>query len=160
MVGWFDAVEKGHTLRHGGFDDLVINKIDVLTVSDNLAQGWDGKLKICIGYMLPDGTETRRVPESDSVRSICKPIYLDSPSWSEDISDVRDFSELPLNAKRYLANLYAATVVAAFGPLEWTSRELPKLRLVGVGPDSSQVILNAPEPYRLMQMADSRLFST
>ena len=31
MVGWFDAVEKGNALRYGGFDWLVINKLDALS---------------------------------------------------------------------------------------------------------------------------------
>ena len=31
MVGWFDAVEKGNALRFGGFDWLVINKLDALS---------------------------------------------------------------------------------------------------------------------------------
>ena len=51
MVGWFDAVEKGDALRHCGFDDFVINKIDVLTH----AEGWQGDLKLCVAYRKPDG---------------------------------------------------------------------------------------------------------
>ena len=31
MVGWYDAVEKGDALRYGGFQDLMINKLDALT---------------------------------------------------------------------------------------------------------------------------------
>ena len=32
MVGWYDAVEKGEALKYGGFQDLVINKIDALAM--------------------------------------------------------------------------------------------------------------------------------
>ena len=38
MVGWFDAVEKGDALRFGGFQDLIVNKLDALTYSDS----WQG----------------------------------------------------------------------------------------------------------------------
>ena len=31
MVGWFDA-EKGNTLRYEGFKQMVINKLDALTL--------------------------------------------------------------------------------------------------------------------------------
>ncbi len=158
MVGWFDAVEKGHVLRHGGFDDMVINKIDVLTLSPELRAGWDGNLKICCGYKLPDGTTTHEMPSSDTERRASTPIYLDSPGWNEDIASVRSFSELPKNAQLYVANLYAATVVAAYGPEKWAQHELPRLRLVGVGPDSSQVILDAPEAARLMSLADPQVY--
>jgi adenylosuccinate synthase len=159
MVGWFDAVEKGYVLRHGGFDDMVINKIDVLTITPELRTVWDCNLKICCGYRLPNGVATREMPSSDKERKASKPIYLNSPGWDEDISSVRSFSDLPKNAQRYVANMYAATVVAAYGTDEWANHELPRLRLIGVGPDSSQVILNAPDAHRLMSLADPQVFA-
>ena len=44
MVGWFDAVEKGNALRFGGFDWLVINKLDALMYRRFRS------LKICVAY--------------------------------------------------------------------------------------------------------------
>jgi adenylosuccinate synthase len=151
MVGWYDAVEKGHVLRHGGFEEIVINKIDVLTQTPELAAEWDGVLKVCSAYRLPDGQVTRRMPQSDSVRRGCQPIYAECPSWSEDISGVRTFADLPRNAQQYVATVYRATIEAAYDET-WRSRDLPPVRLIGVGPDSSQVILDAPAPGRLMAM--------
>ena len=58
MVGWFDSVEKGNALRYGGFDELVINKLDALSMD----QGWEEKLKICTAYRFPDGKLTTSVP--------------------------------------------------------------------------------------------------
>ena len=43
MVGWYDAVEKGDAMRYGGYQDLVLNKLDALSHSDN----WQGDLQIC-----------------------------------------------------------------------------------------------------------------
>ena len=59
MVGWFDAVEKGNALRYGGFDQIVINKLDALTLDNSVSP----ELKICTAYRLPDGTVTKLVPE-------------------------------------------------------------------------------------------------
>ena len=157
MVGWYDAVEKGHVLRHGGFEEIAINKIDVLTRTGELAAEWDGVLKVGSAYRLPDGEVTRRMPQSDSVRRGCQPIYTECPSWSEDISGVRSFAALPSNAQQYVATVYRATIEAAYGDT-WRSRELPPVRLIGVGPDSSQVILDAPAPDRLMEMVVARDF--
>jgi adenylosuccinate synthase len=153
MVGWFDAVEKGHVLRHGGFDEMVINKIDVLTQTPELAGSWDGALKICSAYRLPTGEVSRVMPVDDGIRRASSAVYTICPGWSEDISQVRSFWSLPLNAQRYVATAYAATVVAAYGEERWVTRDLPRLRLVGVGPESSQVILDAPRPDQLMVMA-------
>jgi adenylosuccinate synthase len=158
MVGWFDAVERGHALLHGGFHDMVINKIDVLTQDPKLQPDWDGTLRICCGYKLPNGSVTREIPHLDEVRSASTPVYVDCPSWTEDISGVRSFDDLPENAKRYVATLYAATVVSAYGTEEWVNKDLPRLRLIGVGPDSSQVILNAPNAARLMGLANQEVF--
>lgn len=158
MVGWYDAVEKGHVLRHGGFNEMAINKIDVLTMTPDLAGKWDGVLKVCHAYRLPDGEVTSRMPHDDATRRACTPEYIDCPSWSEDISTVRSFAQLPVNAQRYVATLYRATIEAAYGE-GWPGKDLPPIRLIGVGPDSSQVILDAPTPARLMRLAmrDSRL---
>lgn len=153
MVGWFDAVEKGHVLRHGGFDEMVINKIDVLTQTPELSGSWDGALKICSAYRLPTGEVSRVMPVDDGIRRASSAVYTICPGWSEDISQVRSFWSLPLNAQRYVATAYAATVVAAYGEERWVTRDLPRLRLVGVGPESSQVILDAPRPDQLMVMA-------
>ena len=45
MVGWFDAVEKGNAFRYGGFDQIVINKLDALTLDNSVPT----ELKICTG---------------------------------------------------------------------------------------------------------------
>ena len=53
MVGWFDAVEKGNALRFGGFEYLVINKLDALSSTNEEFN----EIKICIGYENPEGQE-------------------------------------------------------------------------------------------------------
>ena len=71
MVGWFDSVEKENALRYGGFDELVINKLDALSMD----QGWEEKLKICTAYRFPDGKLTTSVPRSEEIRQTLEPVY-------------------------------------------------------------------------------------
>ena len=151
MVGWFDAVEKGDALRFGGFQDLTINKLDALSFSD----GWQGgELLVCIAYRHPDGTLYRGVPRSDSLRKRLQPVYLQLPGWSEDISEVRHFSNLPKNAIRYVATLVKSILDVAYRDARFPSA-LPNLRYIGVGPDRSQIINDVPETEDLLREADA-----
>ncbi|HSH08967.1 MAG TPA: adenylosuccinate synthetase, partial [Oceanipulchritudo sp.] len=113
MVGWYDAVEKGDAIRYGGCQDIVINKIDALTYGGDWQPG--GELLICTAYRKPDGSIVRHVPRDIATHRTLKPVYKQLPGWEEDISKVRTFDNLPLNAKRYVANMMKATLEIAFG---------------------------------------------
>lgn len=56
-----------------------------------------------------------------------KPVYTELPAWSEDISDVRDFGDLPLNAQNYISFIEDQTGVP--------------VKMIGVGPKRDQVIV-------------------
>lgn len=149
MVGWFDAVEKGHTLREGGFEEIVINKLDALTHSGD----WQGQLQICTGYELANGTVTKKLPLQDEVRNKAKPVYKSLDGWSEDITAVGSFKELPEAAKEYVAALYYHTIDAAFSERDLVQEsELPGVRFVGVGPDPGQLIRDIPSPRELIEL--------
>lgn len=150
MVGWFDAVEKGTTLRYGGFDDLVINKLDALTRNGT----WEGKLRICTGYLAPDGTVHTRVPRNEVERRECSPIYEDFEPWDEDISKARSFSELPEAAQKYVAAMTYHTLSCAYGNENWP-KGLPNLRYIGVGPDPDEIIKDIPETREVIALLDS-----
>jgi adenylosuccinate synthase len=149
MVGWYDAVEKGHTLREGGFAEIVINKLDPLTHSGK----WQGELQICTGYRLPDGSVTAKLPLQDEIRREAEPVYEGFRGWSEDITEIRSFDALPQEAKEYVAGLYYHTVNAGFADRETVgASELPGVRFVGVGPDPGQVIRDMPNGERLIEI--------
>lgn len=151
MVGWYDAVEKGEALRYGGFQDLVINKMDPLGYSGD----WmDGDLRICVAYQSPDGETIRYVPRDEAFRGTLKPIYQECPGWSEDISKVRRFGQLPDAARDYVVAMVSATLAVAFDGMETPpDTELPNLRYIGVGPDPSQIIKDIPPTAELLRMA-------
>jgi adenylosuccinate synthase len=141
MVGWFDAVEKGDALRYGGFQDVMINKSDALTHSGD----WAGELLICTSYEDAAGRIYRHVPRNEAVRKALKPIYSRHAGWTEDISTVRHFAELPINARRYVAAMMKATLDVAYEGAPWpTAEKLPNLRYLGVGPEPSQIIKDVP----------------
>lgn len=152
MVGWFDAVEKGDAIRYGGCDDLVINKLDALSYGGDWQSG--GKLLICTGYELPDGTVLRHVPRDMHTHRLCKPVYQEVDGWNEEISTARSFSDLPQNAKSYVATMVAATFRVAFGDDEKAWPEaLPNVRYIGVGPDPDQIIADVPATRALLLLA-------
>ncbi|WP_309384034.1 adenylosuccinate synthetase [Cerasicoccus frondis] len=144
MVGWFDAVEKGDCLRFGGYQDLVINKLDALTQPDG------GSLKVCVAYQDSEGKVVNYVPREDSYRKTLTPIYEELEGWTEDISTVRSFGDLPAAAQRYIAFCAKATLdIAGRGG----SHPPLNVRYVGVGPDPSQIIKDVPEITELLKLA-------
>ena len=147
MVGWYDAVEKGDTLRYGGFQDLMINKLDALTWSGD----WKGDLLICAEYEGPDGRRHRHVPRNEAVRKSLRPVYGRFPGWSEDLSKVRRFADLPQNARRYAAAMLRSLIDVAYAG-EARPQRLPNLRYLGVGPDPSQIIKDVPGTDELLRM--------
>ncbi len=149
MVGWFDAVEKGDALRYGGFQDVMINKSDALTHSGE----WRGDLQICVAYENADGRRFDHVPRNEAVRKTLRPIYTRHPGWSEDISQVRHFADLPLNARRYVAAMIRSTIDVANAGAGWSAAEkLPNLRYLGVGAEPSQIIKDVPTTAELITL--------
>lgn len=148
MVGWYDAVEKGDALRYGGYQDLVLNKLDALTYAGD----WQGELQICTAYEDATGNTVYHVPRDDNYRRTLKPVYKKLPGWSEDISSVRTFSELPAAAQTYVAWMMRALIeVANHG--DANKNKIPNLRYIGVGPAPSQIIKDVPEISELLKLA-------
>ncbi|KEO81332.1 adenylosuccinate synthase [Tumebacillus flagellatus] len=115
--GWFDALVVRHARRVSGLDGMALTRIDILTGLE--------ELKVCVGYEY-NGETLRETPTSLKVLGLCKPIYETLPGWSEDISGVRSYDELPENAKAYIRKLEEATGV--------------KLAILSVGPGREQTI--------------------
>ncbi|MBP7140511.1 MAG: adenylosuccinate synthetase [Opitutaceae bacterium] len=149
MVGWFDAVEKGDVLRYGGFQDMMINKADALTHSGE----WLGDLLIAIAYEDATGRRHTHVPRNEAVRKTLRPVYTRHPGWSEDISQVRRFADLPVNARRYVAAMVRSVLNVAYGEAaQPRPKTLPNLRYLGVGPDPSQIIKDVPATAELVRL--------
>ncbi len=142
MVGWYDAVEKGDALRYGGFQDLMINKIDALTGAPELL--------ICTAYEDDQGRRYTHVPRNEAVRRALKPVYTKHAGWTEDLTGVRRFGDLPKNAQRYTAAMVRSLIDVAY-PGKRPS-VLPNLRYLGVGPLPSQIIKDVPSTADLIAL--------
>ncbi len=142
MVGWYDAVEKGDALRYGGYQDLMINKIDALTGADELL--------ICTAYEDASGRRFAHVPRNEALRKTLHPVYTRHAGWTEDISGVRRFADLPRTAQLYTAAMVRSVIAVAYG--DALPAELPNLRYLGVGPQPAQIIKDVPATRDLLAL--------
>lgn len=142
MVGWYDAVEKGDALRYGGFQDVMINKIDALSGADELL--------ICTAYEDAAGQRYGHVPRNEALRRTLRPVYAKHAGWTEDISGVRHFADLPKNAQRYAAAMVRSLIEVAYP--DRLPAVLPNLRYLGVGPEPSQIIKDVPPTADLLAL--------
>ncbi|STO09647.1 MULTISPECIES: adenylosuccinate synthase [Exiguobacterium] len=99
-VGWFDSVVVRHSRRVSGITDLCLNSIDVLTGLETL--------KICTAYEY-EGKLLDEYPPNFRVLDKCEPVYEELPGWTEDITGVRKFEDLPVNAQNYVKRIEALT---------------------------------------------------
>lgn len=117
-VGWFDSVALRHAKRVSGMNGLSLNLLDIFSGFDTV--------KIATAYKL-DGEEIDYYPASLKELDRCEPVYEELPAWEEDITDVRNYEDLPENAKKFLKRIEEVT-------------GLP-LVTVSVGPDREQTIV-------------------
>ncbi len=116
--GWLDVVILNNASRLNGLTGIVLTKMDVL--------GGLETLKICTGYKYK-GAVIDTFPTDLEVLAECEPIYETLPGWTEDITSVKEFRDLPLNAKRYVQRVEELTRV----PVD----------IVSVGPGREETIV-------------------
>lgn len=94
--GWLDLVVGKYAVDINGLTDVVITKIDVLSGLETI--------KICTGYKI-NGKVYTSVPASTEKLVYAKPVYEELPGWTEDISNMKNYEELPENCKKYLKRI-------------------------------------------------------
>ena len=92
--GWLDAVALRFAARVNGLTELVVTKLDVLSM---LAE-----IPVCTAYRLADGTVTRDFPAHQSDFHHASPVLEVTPGWQRPIDDVRSADDLPAEAREYL----------------------------------------------------------
>ncbi|MBF0804412.1 MULTISPECIES: adenylosuccinate synthase [Neisseria] len=117
--GWFDAAALKRSIQVNGITGMCITKLDVM---DGIEE-----IKICVGYTLADGTTTDILPFGADAVAGCTPIYETLPGWKESTFGVKDFAELPQNARAYLKRI--EEVCGA------------PVAMVSTGPDRAETIL-------------------
>ena len=110
--GWFDAAALKRSIQVNGISGMCITKLDVMDGIENI--------NICVGYMLPDGSQTDILPFGADAVADCVPIYETLPGWSESTVGVKDYDKLPVNAKAYLKRIEevcgAPVAIVSTGP--------------------------------------------
>ena len=110
--GWFDAAALKRSIQVNGISGMCITKLDVMDGIENI--------NICVGYMLPDGSQTDILPFGADAVADCVPIYETLPGWSESTVGVKDYDKLPANAKAYLKRIEevcgAPVAIVSTGP--------------------------------------------
>ncbi len=91
--GWLDLCVVKQAVRINGLTDIALTKTDVLT-------GYE-KLPVCIGYEI-NGKTYDTIPASLKDYAAAKPVYKVFDGWTEDISGVRKFEDLPENCQKYV----------------------------------------------------------
>ena len=94
--GWFDAIAARFSTRINGFTGVAITRLDAL---DTLP-----RLKVCVGYRL-NGQTIDYFPSNVAALEKCQPIYEELPGWQTPISHIRDYEQLPAEARQYVARL-------------------------------------------------------
>ena len=109
-----------YSARISGVDSVAIALLDVLS-------GFE-ELFICEAYDV-NGNVTRDMPSRCADLAIAKPVLRKIEGWSEDITGVRHFKDLPATAQQYVQ-----TVSELIGR---------PVSIVSVGPDREQTMFLA-----------------
>lgn len=116
--GWYDAVIARYATRVNSLTDIVLTKLDILSTLD--------QIPVCVAYDV-DGVRHEDMPVDQTSFHHAKPVYEYFPGWNEDISDVKNFEDLPQNAQDYVLAIEKMSGV--------------QVSAVGVGPGREQTIV-------------------
>ena len=116
-VGWFDAVAARYSADLCGCTGLAVCLLDVLSGLD--------ELQICSGYEMNGEKLDYFRADMDTLADV-KPMFETLPGWQEDISECREFGDLPENALAYLRRIEELTGAP--------------VQLVSVGPGRAQIL--------------------
>jgi adenylosuccinate synthase len=116
--GWLDAVCLRRSVHINSLSGICLTKMDVL---DGLET-----LRIAVGYDC-DGQTVDTPPIGADAYEQCKPQYIDMPGWSESTVGVKNYDDLPENAKAYIKKIEEVVGV----PVD----------IISTGPDRNETIV-------------------
>jgi|688.fasta_scaffold04059_8 adenylosuccinate synthase len=117
-IGWFDSVLVKTAVRLNGLQSMALTKLDVL---DELKT-----IKICVAYQI-DGKICRFLPSL--AEDLCKivPIYETVEGWQSSTCSIRNYNELPEQAKQYLKKIEALCGIP--------------ISMISIGPERDRTII-------------------
>lgn len=117
--GWLDLVVLRHSSRINGLNSLAITKLDILTGIN--------PIKVCTGYFIEGKVISSQFPADLDIANKAEPIYQEFLGWDKDISQCKNFYDLPDNAKYYIRFIEHNTGL----PVQY----------IGIGPERIQIAL-------------------
>ncbi len=91
-VGWFDCVATRYGIECQGATKVVMTAIDCLSYLE--------EIKVCTAYEV-DGEIINDFPTT-AVLKKCKPVFTTLKGWHSDIRGIKNYDELPDEAKAYV----------------------------------------------------------
>ena len=98
--GWLDIVLLKQSLDISGINGIALTKLDVLDSFE--------KINICVSYNF-EGNKFNYLPPTLSPSDNIKTEVIELDGWNQSTKGCRDFKELPLNAKKYVATIKELT---------------------------------------------------
>ncbi|MCH9006775.1 adenylosuccinate synthetase, partial [candidate division KSB1 bacterium] len=98
--GWFDAVIANFAVQVNGIDSFALTKLDVLDTLEEIL--------ICVAYKF-EGKTITTFPGEIRILENCEPVYETFPGWQEPTSHIRNYDDLPGNAKEYISAIEQLT---------------------------------------------------
>ncbi len=95
--GWFDAVAMRYSVEVNGMDGMYLNKMDILA---GIPQ-----VKICVAYDHPRLGRVTHFPSDLKVLAEMTPVYESFPGWKSDIKTKGSISDLPVEARKFIARI-------------------------------------------------------
>ncbi len=117
-VGWLDLVALRYAAMISGATELCVTLLDVLSGEE--------ELKLATSYRTSEGETDRFIADGYALSGVT-PVYETMAGFSQDITGVRTFDELPEAARAYLNRIEAFVGV--------------RIGIVSVGPDREQTII-------------------
>ena len=119
--GWFDAVAGLLSVQVNGLSDIALTHLDI----------YDGfpSIKICTSYKV-DKQILDSFPSNVATLAKCQPVYEELPGWREPTRGIRNFNQLPAEARHYIARLEELLSCS--------------VSLITVGPSREQVVSVRP----------------
>ena len=106
------------SIQLNGVSGLCVTKLDVLDGVETL--------RLSVGYRINDALSDI-LPVGADILQQCEPVYEDIPGWEQSTVGVRQYDQLPSNARRYLERIEAVCSV----PVD----------VISTGPDRDETIV-------------------
>jgi len=115
--GWLDLVALKYVCELNGLTDILLTKIDVLSIFKNI--------KVATHYLYKGKKTTRFIADGEELYK-CRPVYKEIKGWEKNLCEARRYKDLPEETKNYIKFIENYTGV--------------NISLISVGPERNQIL--------------------